>query len=793
MDNGYRSIDFAVLREHPGFCFEMLWESESPAVVAGSYATSLDRRGAGDSCSMNMFRNCKRTLAHLVVLAAVILISNSFASAQGILTVTPGRTAATAAGIGVIGYTGDNAAATSATLALPSAVAYDASGNLYIADANNHVIREVTKATGSITTVAGTGAEGFSGDNGSAAAAQLDTPTGIALDASGNLYIADSHNQRIRKVSVGIITTIAGTGSAGFSGDSGAAVAAQLNLPSAVAVDSNGNVYIADTNNQRIRKISGGTITTIAGTGEQNYTGDNGSATAAALDSPTGVAVDSAENVYISDRHNQRIREVSTSGTITTLAGSGTPTFGGSFGGDGGAATAASLANPTGVSVDASGNVYIADTNNQRIRQVSSGAIASVAGTGEQGFAGDNGPSTGAVLDSPRSATPDLNGNLAIADTLNQRIRSGTVPTIAFGSQIVGLPTTGQPITLSNTGTAPITVSTIGFAGAFTAVSGGSCPSVPITLAARANCTMNIAYLPTAVGAASGSVTFSGTGVVTQSVLLTGGGTQASTTVTLVSNAATPFINQTIIFTSTVQPAGSGIPTGTVTFYAGGVSIGAPQTLANGSASITTTFATAGTYGITAVYSGDANYTGNTSAVLAQVVGDFSFTLASSGSVDQTVVPGQSSTFAFNVAPLNGPFTFPLALSATGLPPGATVTFTPATITLGASPTSFTMMVQTAPATARLERLYGVTTGTMAFVLLFVPFAHGRRRKMSPLLLVLVGFVGLLTMGAISGCGTNSGFFGQPQHSYTIKVIGTATGANGTTLQHETSVTLIVQ
>ena len=728
--------------------------------------------------------------------AALLLFALTAAMhGQGILTVTPSRTVNTTAGTGVPGYTGDNGQATAATLADPAAVAYDAAGNLYIADANNHVIREIS-TSGLITTIAGTGTEGYSGDGAAATAAQLDTPTGVAVDASGNLYIADSHNHRIRKVSGGTITTFAGTGTYGFSGDGAAATAAQLALPSGVAVDTTGNIYIADTNNHRIRKVSGGTIATLAGDGEQNYTGDGATGTSATLDSPTGVAVDTAGNIYVADRHNQRIRELSVSGTITTLVGSGAPTFAGSFSGDGASATAATLAKPTGVSVDASGNVYIADTNNQRIREVGNGAIATTVGTGDQGFSGDNGPATAAALNTPKYAITDASGNLAIADTLDQRIRAGALPILSFGSQIIGLASTPQSITLANTGSASIPVSSIAFTGAFTTITGGSCAAIPIALSPGASCTEDIAFLPVATGAATGSVVFGGTGVVPQTILLTGTGAQASTTTTLTSSDTSPFVNQLVTFIATITPAGAGTPTGTVTFYAGSTVIGTPQTLSGGAASVTTSFAVAGNYAITAVYTGVASFGGSTSAAITELVEDFTLVSGPGGSTDQTIVPGKSASFNFTAATVNGTFTFPITFTATGLPPGATVTFTPSTVTPGASSVTFTASVQTAAITAELHRLGSVMGSTTAFALLLLPFARRMRRrgrKIPLLLMLFAGFLSVAAMGALSGCGTNSGFFGVPQQTYTINVTGTATGPNGATLQRSVPVTLIVQ
>jgi sugar lactone lactonase YvrE len=310
--------------------------------------------------------------------------------------------------------------ATAASLAHPAGVAFDSAGNLYLADLNNHMIREVNIA-GIAITVAGTGEQGFSGDGGAATGALLDSPAGVAVDSAGNIYIADTRNHRIRKVSGGIITTIAGTGVAGFSGDNGPAVSAALDNPTALSLDSNGNLYIADTDNHRIRKITGSTISTVAGSGEQLFTGDGAAATAAGLDSPNGVAVDAAGNIYIGDTRNQRIRVVNSSGSISTLAGNGTK----AYAGDGGVAASASLARPRGLSVDAQGNMYFADSDNNTIRLIANtGTITTIAGNGSQGFAGDGGAATSATLDTPRAPAVQATGVFALSDTDNNLIRA---------------------------------------------------------------------------------------------------------------------------------------------------------------------------------------------------------------------------------------------------------------------------------------------------------------------------------------------------------------------------------
>jgi trimeric autotransporter adhesin len=353
-------------------------------------------------------------------------------------------TISTFAGNTKIGYSGDGGSAIRAELWAPSGVAVDASGNLYIADLADNVVRKVTASTGMITTVAGVSpfpeiVGGYSGDGGPAVSAKLNGPVGIALDASGNLYIADAGNGLIRKVAASnrVITTVAGNiagDNTGYSGDGGPAVKAQLNKPFGVAVDASGNLYIADAGNNVIRKVSAstGTITTVAGNGSNagtnpgGFSGDNGPATSAKLSDPEGVALDASGNLYIADATNWRVRKVDAStGIITTVAGNGVQ----GSSGDNGAATSAELNHLMGVSVDASGNLYIADTGNMRVRMVdaSTGKIRAFAGSGVQGNAGDGGPAASAQLNNPWSTVVDPSGNLYIADYANAVVRKVTV------------------------------------------------------------------------------------------------------------------------------------------------------------------------------------------------------------------------------------------------------------------------------------------------------------------------------------------------------------------------------
>jgi len=318
------------------------------------------------------------------------------------------------------GDMGDGGPALQAKLNLPTGVAEDAAGSLYIADTGNNRVRVVGHTT-PITAYAGTGIAGYSGDGGPATAAQLNQPTALAVDNAGNLYIADTVNNVVRKVSpAGIITTFAGTGQAGYNGDNGQAAAATLNAPGGLAVDSSGNVYIADTGNNVVRKVSpSGIITTFAGTGVPGFSGNGRQATKAQLQGPTGLAVTSRGDLLISDTLNSQVRVVSGSGKILAFAGRGTA----GSSGDGGKAVDAMVRKPSGVAVDPTGYVYIVDTFNQRVRVVTpSGKIATFAGTGEPGFSGDGGPAELARLKFPTGIVADAD-SVYLGDTRNDRVR----------------------------------------------------------------------------------------------------------------------------------------------------------------------------------------------------------------------------------------------------------------------------------------------------------------------------------------------------------------------------------
>ncbi len=353
---------------------------------------------------------------------------------------TKAQTINTYAGNGNGGDSGNGGPATSADIYYPCGMANDVAGNLFIADEGSNTIRMVS-TSGIITTIAGIGLiTGSSGDGGPATAAELDSPQGVRVDKNGNVYIADWANGRIRMVNTaGIINTFAGS-TPGFGGDGGPATAANLAAVSDVAIDSLGNVYIADEANKRVRMVNtSGIISTFAGIGVQSYSGDGGPATAAEIGQVTGLITDANNNLYIADQTNNRIRMVNTSGIITTIAGNGVA----SYSGDGGDATAAEINNPGTVAIDKSGILYIGDWYNQRTRMINtSGIISTLAGNGVQSYSGDGGPATDAELNQPYGVSCDNMGKVFIADLRNFRIRYVTVP-ITTEVQNEIYPTTG--------------------------------------------------------------------------------------------------------------------------------------------------------------------------------------------------------------------------------------------------------------------------------------------------------------------------------------------------------------
>ncbi len=349
---------------------------------------------------------------HLGVFALLALVTGgSNAQAPGTLTVV--------AGTGRHGFTGDGGPAIQARLNAPEGLAVDSRGNLFIADSLNHRIRRVTPG-GIISTVAGTGFAGFGGDGGFGVSTALTQPEGVTLDASGDLFIVDYGSHRLRRLAFkGRILPVAG-GKKGYTGDGMPAPLCALRSLIGATVDRAGNLYLADADNHRVRRVTpDGVIATFAGDGSEGYSGDGGPATAAQLDYPTDVATDAEGNVYFCDSLNAVVRRVDPQGVITTVAGIGLA----GDSGDGGPATSAALDDPTDIALDSAGNLFIADSFNHRVRRVGpDGIIVTVAGTGEPGASGEEGPATQAQLNLPLGVEVDSAGNLYIADGENHRV-----------------------------------------------------------------------------------------------------------------------------------------------------------------------------------------------------------------------------------------------------------------------------------------------------------------------------------------------------------------------------------
>ncbi|MCE2717020.1 MAG: hypothetical protein LW696_07085 [Alphaproteobacteria bacterium] len=453
-----------------------------------------------------------------------------------------GGNISTIAGNGTTTYTGDGNPAGVALLNNPRGIFRDSAGNTYFADTSNNRIRRIDAMTGIITTIAGTGSAGYSGDGGLATAAMINAPYGVCLDSSGSVvYVAESNGHRIRKINIntGIITTIAGTGTAGYSGDGGSATSAMINTPYGIWPNSSGDIYFADLNNARIRKvdINTGIITTVAGTGTVGYSGDGGPSASAKLNSPWGICIDNTGNIYIADTGNIRVRMIwnaasnttYTQGNIYTVAGNG----GSSYSGEGGLATAASLGSLWGVCTDSAGKVYIAGYLTNSIRVFSLGGnITTIAGTGIAGFSGDGGPATSAKLNAPRLVFADNSRDIYISDTGNNRIR------MLFSNNTYSVPP-GSTQTISDTATQPVII------GGGTAVLP---PSNSVTSVEVANGTLQVS--------SSAPVTFNATPGGSAVVQVTA---STNTGAYNFATAGSVQVNAEVVANLSVPPAGSGV------------------------------------------------------------------------------------------------------------------------------------------------------------------------------------------------------------------------------------------
>ncbi|WP_187142987.1 Ig-like domain repeat protein [Terriglobus albidus] len=729
----------------------------------------------------------------------------------------------TAAGTGEQGFDGDGGAATQATLDSPAGVAIDASGNLYISDTKNQRIRKVS-SNGIISTIAGTGTAGFSGDGGTATLAMISLPTAIAVDSNGNVFFADSTNNRVREVLVvsGTIQTVAGNGEQGYSGDGGPATGASLDTPQGISVDASGNLYLSDTHNNRIRKVSGGVITTIAGDGSFSFAGDGGTATSGSFASPHGIAVNaSGTALFIADTDNQRIRQINSSNLLSTIAGNGQE------GKDqlNGSATAASLDSPLGVAIGPQGTVAIADTDNDLVRAIFNGTVVTTAG-GDQ-------PTSVLALSIPSQAitygqgvltatlttSTSPTGSIVFYDSgtpVSTVILSSGVASLNLGSLKAG--THNLSASYAGDGTNPaavsgvmvVAVNPLAITASITPILvqyGQTIPAITGSLTgvlAQDSGNVQVAFSTGATSTSSpGSYAVTGalSGNASANYMLssvTGGITisKATSLTSLISSVANTLVGSPVTLRATVATTTSGQPTGTVTFLDGTTVLGTAQTLSSGIASVTISSLAAGSHNLTAAYSGDTNFNASISSALVQQASDFSFSLSSTGGATQTVVPGRSVTYNMVASPLNGSFSFPVSLSASGLPAGATAAFSPSTLSLGSGNASFTLTIQTVATTAMTHPIKGAGGGAAVLALLLLPFSSRLRRtvrRWKPGILIVVLGLSLAAVGGLAGCGTGTGYFGQNPQTYSVTITGTASGTNGTTLQHSSTVVLTVQ
>jgi hypothetical protein len=599
---------------------------------------------------------------------------------------------------GLLPGTISSVASTVGVLKTPTGpISANADGAVFIADTGNNVVRKVFPA-GVISVFAGTaGTSGYTGDGAAATAATLNGPSAVATDVFGNVYIADTGNNVVRVVNAaGNISTFAGTGTAGFSGNGGVATSALLNGPAGLAVDLAGNVYISDTNNDEVREVTlakGNLISLIAGNGSAGYAGDGGLATASALNDPLGLVVDSSYNVYIADSNNDVVRKITAStGLISTIAGM--PNTGG-YSGDVGLATSAELSAPSALTLDAASNLYIADAGNDVIRQVSASGqtITTIVGTaGVASYLGDGGAATAATLNEPGGIAIDGSDNLYILDAQNSVVREvslTTTPAIAFADTVVST-TNSTPVTktLQNLGNLSLSITGVNVSAQFTQQSttangvlncGTTASStVAASLASGAGCATVVAFAPTLLQSNTGSLTLTdnagNTTGSTQLIAVSGKGVSALDTVTVnVPTVSYPAASQATITVTSSGVAG----TGTVTYSIDGTSTPQTATLVSGTVTVNLGSLPSGAHVINVNYPGNSTY-GDTTASAAFLVQGYTVSMS-------VVLNPTTPTYG---SPVSATVTL---ASTAGTPPVGTVSYRlDNSLTRGATETSDT-------------------------------------------------------------------------------------------------------
>lgn len=720
-----------------------------------------------------IFTLLRRYLRVLMMLAVA-----GTAAGQATLVLQPGNSLSTLAGTGTDGHSKSGDARLTA-LGSPQAIAYDAAGNLYIADTRNHQISRVD-TSGQLTIVGGTGRQGFAGDSGPATAAEWNAPGGIAVDAAGNVFVADTGNARIRRIAAadGTVTTVAGIGTPGFGGDGGPATAARLRLPGSLAVDPSGALYISDVGNHRVRKLlADGTLTTIAGNGSEGQDGDGGPATAASLDAPSGLVLLPDGRLLIADRSSHRLRVLQPDGTIAAYTTGAT-----------------TLRRPNGLATDSNGSVYVADAANQTVVQNSADGASAFAGSGGQGAVSGTAPLTTA-LDTPLAIATRANGDTAVGDSHNHQVQRVSLPSLDFGSIPAGSQSKVQMLTLRNGGASALSLLSADIPSGFARLDAAStCGAAPFTLAAAQQCNLAITFTPVAQGVGDAVARVRVLGGAPQSVLLKGtgsaGGSLSGSITALRSDGSIAYAGAPITLTATVAGSLLRQPAGNINFLDGTATLGIVAVNAGGSTMATASLSP-GTHTLHAVYSGDAVYSSSLSgAVAVTVVASPDFTMTASAAS----YSGKSSgtvTVPLTLLPINGTLNRPVQFAVSGLPAGATATFAPATLTLGGSTTTVTLTVQL-PATLSRTEVPSPGLTLLACTLIFSGLLHRRRRAFTGLLGLALFSVCTIGCGSGFRAGSTAANLPGATHNYTAVVTATTAGVLGTPLAHTTSIGLVL-